>query len=174
MSHPTRLGLSALLLLALACKPTKTETAAIGVESTAAPANLSPDDEAAIRAIDAAWARGATAGDGNAVAALYTADATLLPPGEESYKGDAAKKYWTDFFGSYAGPTELSTSSIEGRGDLAIAVGTYKMTMTEKKPGAKALPTEDGKYIEVLKRQSDGSWKLFYDIWNLNPTAKTK
>jgi len=26
----------------------------------------------------------------------------------------------------------------------------------------------------VLKKQADGSWKLVYDIWNLNPAAKTK
>jgi len=175
MSHSTQLGLTALLLSAAACQSApKAEPAAVEAQSTAAPAGLSADDEAAIRAVDAAWERGATAGDGNAVAALYSSDATLLPPGEDSYKGEAAKKYWMDYFGSYAGPTKLSTASVEGRGDLAVAVGTYKMTMTEKKPGAKPLPTEDGKYIEVLKKQADGSWKLVYDIWNLNPAAKTK
>ena len=129
MSHSTHLGLSALLLSAAACQSApKAEPAAVEAQSTAAPAGLSADDEAAIRAVDAAWGRGATAGDGNAVAALYSSDATLLPPGENTYNGEAAKKYWIDYFGSYAGPTKLSTASVEGRGDLAIAIGTYKLT----------------------------------------------
>jgi len=34
------------------------------------------------------------------------------------------------------------------------------MSLTPKKAGAKPLPTEEGKYIEVLKRQDDGSWKI--------------
>jgi uncharacterized protein (TIGR02246 family) len=166
------LGLATLLVGVVACQsPPKTETSAMGGESAAAPSALSPEDEAAIRAVDAEWSKGATAGDGKAVAALYADDATLLPPGEPTKQGEAAKKYWADYFNAYAGPTELSTSAVEARGDLAVAVGTYSMTMTEKKAGAKPLPTEKGKYVEVLKKQPDGSWKLIYDIWNLNAPA---
>ena len=58
--------------------------------------------------------------------------------------------------------------TVEGSGDLATATGTYTMTLTPKKAGAKPLPTEDGKYLEVLKRQDDGSWRLVYDMWNFN------
>jgi ketosteroid isomerase-like protein len=58
---------------------------------------------------------------------------------------------------------------------VATAIGTYKMTLTPKKAGAKPLPTDEGKYIEVLKRQADGSWKIAYDIWNPNaPPAPAK
>jgi ketosteroid isomerase-like protein len=55
---------------------------------------------------------------------------------------------------------------------VASAIGTYTMTLTPRKAGAKPLPTEEGKYIEVLKRQGDGSWKIIYDIWNPNAPAK--
>jgi ketosteroid isomerase-like protein len=57
---------------------------------------------------------------------------------------------------------------VEGRGDLAYAVGSYRQTLTPKKAGAKSLPTEEGKYIEVLKKQADGSWKIVYDMWSPN------
>jgi uncharacterized protein (TIGR02246 family) len=169
VSHSTRFGLAALLVVGAACQPApKTETATIGVESAAVPAGLSAEDEAAVRAIDTEWARAASAGDGSAVAALYASDATVLPPMEPILQGEAAKKYWVDFTNAFTGPTELTTTVAEGRGDLAYVVGTYRSTLTPKKAGAKALPTEEGKYVEVLKKQADGSWKIVYDIWSPN------
>jgi ketosteroid isomerase-like protein len=148
MVHSTRFGLAALLVLGAACQPApKTET--MGGESAVAPAGLSSEDEAAIRAIDAEWGRAASAGEGNAVAALYTSDATVLPPKEPPQQGEAAGKYWVDVLTAFSGPTELTTTAVEGRGDLAYGVGTYRSTLTPKKAGAKALPTEEGKYLAV-------------------------
>jgi len=174
MSHSTRFGLAALLVLGAACQPApKTETATMGGESGAAPAGLSAEDEAAVRAVDTEWARAASAGDGSAIAALYASDATILPPMEPLRQGETAKKYWVDFTNSFSGPIELTTTALEGRGDLAYGVGTYRMTLTPKKAGAKPLPTEEGKYLEVLKKQADGSWKIVYDMWSPNaPPAK--
>jgi uncharacterized protein (TIGR02246 family) len=168
MAYSVSGSVAALLISTLACQPAaKTEAATIGAGSeAAAPAGLSAEDEAAIRAIDANWAKAATAGDPNAVAALYTADATLFPPGQASVQGDAAKEFWTGFFSTMAVQAELSPKAVEGRGDLAYSTGTYRLTMTPKKPGSKALPTEEGKYVEILKKQADGSWKIVHDIWN--------
>jgi len=167
MSRFTRPGLVALLLVGAACQPApKAESATMGAESAAAPAGLSAEDEAAIRAVDAEWARAATAGDGAALTALYASDATLLPPNELVAKGEAMKKYNDDMTNGFTGPTELTTTAVEGRGDLAYAVGIYRATLTPKKAGAKPLPTDVGKYVEVLKKQADGSWKIVYDMWS--------
>lgn len=172
MSYSVSGSVTALLITALACQPAaKTETAMGTASEAAAPAGLSAADEAAIRAIDGKWATAATAGDANAVAALYTADAIVLPPGQASVQGDAAKEFWNGFFNAMAVQVELNTKEIEGRGDLAYATGTYRMTLTPKKPGAKPLPTEDGKYVEILKKQADGSWKIVHDIWNASGPA---
>jgi len=73
-------------------------------------------DKASVKAVDEEWARAAKAGDGPAIAALYTTDAVLLPPSEPIVKGEAAKKYWVDFGNGYAGPTELNTMTVEGAG----------------------------------------------------------
>jgi uncharacterized protein (TIGR02246 family) len=173
MLHPTRVGLATLLVLAAACQPRPKETGMADAESSApAAAALSSEDQAAIRQVDTDWAKAATEGNGEAIAALYTSDATLLPPGEPIVKGEAAKKYWVDFGNGFAGPTELNTTSVEGSGDLAVAVGTYRMALTPKKAGAKPLPVDEGKYLEVLKRQDDGSWKIHHDIWNPNAAPK--
>jgi ketosteroid isomerase-like protein len=88
-------------------------------------------------------------------------------------QGEAAKKYWADFATGFSGTSELTTTTVEGRGDLAFVVGKYRSTPGPKKAGAKALPAEEGKYVEVLQKQADGSWKIKYDIWNPNaPAAK--
>lgn len=174
MSRSARLGLASLMVWVAACQPApKSETTSMAGESAAGPAGLSAQDEAAVRALDAEWARASSAGDGAAVAALYAADASILPPMEPMRQGEAAKKYWVDFAASFSGPTELTTTAVEGRGDLAYAVGTYRVSVTPKKAGAKPLPVEVGKYVEVLKKQPDGSWKIVYDIWNADaPPAK--
>jgi uncharacterized protein (TIGR02246 family) len=174
MRHGNRVVLAAFLAMSVACQPRPKESGMASEESApAAAAGLSDQDAASIRAVDEQWAKAAVAGDGEAIAALYTSDATLLPPGEPMIKGAAAKKYWIDFTNGYSGPTELKTMSVEGSGNLAYAVGTYRMALTPKKPGAKPLPVDEGKYLEVLQRQDDGSWRIVYDIWNPNaPAAK--
>jgi uncharacterized protein (TIGR02246 family) len=176
MLHSTRFGLAALLLLAAACQPRpRTETGMAGAGSEAAAASLSDEDKASVRAVDAQWARAATAGDGQAIAALYASDAILLPPGEPMVKGEAAKKYWVDFTNGFSGPVELNTMAVEGGGDVASAIGTYTMSLTPRKTGAKPLPPQEGKYLEVLKRQGDGSWKIIYDMWSPDaPPAPAK
>ena len=133
MSHRVPGSVTALLISALACQPAaKTETATMGAASeAAAPAGLSAADEAAVRAVDESWAKAATAGDANAVGALYAGDATVMPPGMAAVKGDAGK-FWSDFFGSMNVQAELSTTAVEGRGDLAYATGTYRMTLTPR------------------------------------------
>ena len=56
------------LALSLACQPApKPEASAVGVEPANAPAGFSAEDEAAIRAVDVAWAKAASAGDAAAL-----------------------------------------------------------------------------------------------------------
>jgi uncharacterized protein (TIGR02246 family) len=164
MSHSTRIGLVALLVGGAACQPPP---------KTAAPAGLSAQDEAAVRALDPAWAQAFSAGDGSALAALYTADATVLPPNEPLQQGEAAKQYMVGFTQGYSGTFEFTSIAVEGRADLAYTVGSYRATLTERKAGAKPFPTEQGKYLTVVKKQADGSWKLVYEIWNVNTPAGT-
>jgi ketosteroid isomerase-like protein len=105
---------------------------------------------------------------------LYTSDATLLPPSEPVARGEAVKKYNANMAKAFSGPFELTTEAVEGRGDLAYSVGTYRATLTPRKAGAKPLPTEEGKFLEVLKKQADGSWKIVYDMWSPNAPPRQR
>lgn len=51
---------------------------------------------------------------------------------------------------------------VEGEGDLAYVHGTYHLEM--RMPDG--MVPDDGKYIEIWKRQADGSWRIAYDIFN--------
>jgi ketosteroid isomerase-like protein len=93
----------------------------------------------------------------------YTEDAVVLPPNSRAVQGwDAIKSYIltegtvSDF--------KVEMLEIEGRGDLAYVRGTYSMTAT---PAGASGPTKDtGKYIEIWRKQADGSWKVIRDIFN--------
>jgi uncharacterized protein (TIGR02246 family) len=161
----TRIGLAALLVMAAACRPTPEDSASPATGAAGA-ATFSAADEAAVRAVDSAFAAASRAGDGAAVGALYASDATLMPPGDSSRHGAGITTYWSGVFSAYSFPVSLTSVSVEGSGDLAISTGTYRVVMTPKAAGARPLPLDNGKYLGVLKRQADGSWKYIYDTWN--------
>ena len=59
---------------------------------------------------------------------------------------------------------EFHVEEIDGYGDIAYVTGRYAMTLQpEGAPG----PIDDrGKYIEIRRKQADGSWLLARDIFN--------
>jgi ketosteroid isomerase-like protein len=48
-------------------------------------------------------------------------------------------------------------------GDLGYSQGTYDLTFND--PSGKPM-TDRGKYLEVWKKQADGSWKCAVDTFN--------
>jgi len=51
-------------------------------------------------------------------------------------------------------------------GDLSYSRGTYTLSITPKQGGP--TTTLDGKWLDVEKRQEDGSWKIYIDMVNFN------
>lgn len=51
-------------------------------------------------------------------------------------------------------------------GDWGFARGTYSASISPKAEGETVFI--DGKYLTILKRQPDGSWKIFRDCFNSN------
>jgi uncharacterized protein (TIGR02246 family) len=126
------------------------------------PAGLSEADRTAIRHGDESYAKLMNAKDWKGVADLYAEDAIELPPNEAANQGRAAIQASLEAFPPFSN-FQLQVLEIEGRGDLAYARGTYSLTVTP----AGAAPIEDrGKYIEIWRKQADGSWKILRDIYN--------
>ena len=133
-----------------------------------AAASLSPADQAGIRSVDSAFMAAANAGDVEGVAAAYADDASLLAPNLPPQKGgDAIKAFWGGFLDAYTVRFEVASDTIEGRGDLAYNQGHYRFTAVPKAKGAPGT-ADEGKFIEILKKQPDGSWKYVVDMYSSN------
>lgn len=114
-------------------------------------------------------------GDSMAAASFYDDSAMAMPPGGDAAVGHANL---VKLFGSFAGVTvtnmQLKVRDVAASGDLASETGHFEWTLTAKQAGAKPM-TETGKYVVVWKRQADGSYRLFRDIWNADaPPAPPK
>lgn len=107
-------------------------------------------------------------GDAAGVAACYSADARLLPPGGAPMSGtpDIAA-FWQGAMNMGIKSAKLETKHVEERGDLAVEVGEYTLTI---QPDSGGTVTDVGKYVVVWK-DDGGTWKLHIDIWNSNGAA---
>ena len=116
--------------------------------------------EAAIAEITEAWDAGWNAGDGAAIAALYTEDAMLMPPGGDAVSGgEAIAAFWQGAVES-GSQSQLTMGTVEEFGDTAIEVnGSWVST------AADGTHLDHGKYTVVWKKV-DGTWKLHRDMWN--------
>jgi uncharacterized protein (TIGR02246 family) len=126
-------------------------------------AGLPAEDIAAIRWVTDEWMRRFLANDPEPLADWYTEDAVVMPPNHAAIRGRPAIRKWIAGF-SRVTQFKNEIEQIEGRTDLAYVRGRYSMTLQpEGAPG----PVEDvGKYLEIRKRQPDGSWPLAVDIFN--------
>ncbi|MEO8456548.1 MAG: DUF4440 domain-containing protein [Chloroflexota bacterium] len=128
------------------------------------------DIASAVRELNEKMMKNARAKDANRlVEEFYAADARVLAPNMPAVSGKAS--IVAVFQGMLdAGLTDivLSTTHVESSGDLAYEVGTYRLKLEP----AGADPIQDnGKYVVVLGRQSDGSWKCVADIFNTDLPA---
>ncbi len=100
----------------------------------------------------AAYIGAAEAGDAEAMARLYTEDALLLRPAHPPISGrQAIQENYKESMGDGYKLT-VNVQDFQDQGDTAYAAGTYE--------------TEDGngKWLEVLQRQSDDSL-LFHRVF---------
>ena len=136
-----------------------------GACAPAGPAPLSDADKAAIQAtIDASLKIGNTTPlDAPAfVKAYYADDAILMPSNQPALSGAGPITEWFKALPPVSG-LKFTTDEIEGFGGVAYLRGRYSFTMLP--PGAAPIP-DSGKYLEIWKKQADGSWRSARDIFN--------
>jgi len=143
---------------------------AVAVACTpAGPQHDTAADLAALGKVRDAYMAAFKAGDAAAIGALYTADAHIMNNAQPTAIGSqaiaAALKPVMDQMAGH--DIVLTPDKTDVSGDVAYETGSYKTTMTPK--GAAAM-VEEGRYLVVLRRQADGSWKLADDMGNL-PTG---
>lgn len=118
---------------------------------------LTAEDEAAIRAANETYVKLVRTADWNTLSQLITDDTIWMPPDVPALEGKQAVLDWMATFP--ANPEIWVTPvEIERSGDIAFVRGTYKIGSGET--------AVEGKYLEIRRRQADGSWPIARTIWN--------
>jgi len=149
------LGTLALVVASTACQPPAQEAA-----------GLSEEDVAAItKDVEEGWVGAMKAGDLATLAAMFTEDAVNMPENEPAHQGREAIKAWLSAFDDFQF-TDLrqTVEEIAGRDDLAYVRGAFSATVeVEGEPE----PIESiGKFIEIRRKQPDGTWLIAVNIVN--------
>jgi len=122
--------------------------------------------ERALRDLDAQWSAAAGTKDLEKTVSYYADDANVMPPnGPAATTKEAIRAAWKELLTTAGASISWTASKVEvaSSGDIAYTTGAYQLTMNDA--GGKSVP-DHGKYLEVWKKQADGSWKVVADIWN--------
>jgi uncharacterized protein (TIGR02246 family) len=124
---------------------------------------LTPQERQEIQAFYEGWRACLLKQDFEGMAELYTEDVVVMPPNHPAIRG---RKQLLDFMRTYprVTSTEFQVDEIEGYGDIAYVTGSYAMTLQPE--GAPSPVNDRGKYMEIRRKQPDGSWLLARDIFN--------
>jgi ketosteroid isomerase-like protein len=115
-----------------------------------------------------AWDAAFNAGDVDALMALYASDSLSMPPGRPPMDNAALRADYEGLFADYSAEHVSTFVSGHAEGKTFVEYGGYTMKAT---PKGDAEPfSEEGKHVIVLSQQSDGTWKILWEIWNLNST----
>jgi uncharacterized protein (TIGR02246 family) len=118
-------------------------------------------DKATIQGLNDRFSEAFNKGDSVAVAAHYTDDAVLMPPGAPLMKGrEAIQSFWKKGAEQLEG-LRLTTLDVKPLGnDGAREIGTWAA-----KTKAASPQEMTGKYV-VIWQKVGADWKLATDIWN--------
>ena len=154
--HSVLASCIALLTFASACQPQTPQT----------PPDTRAADETAIKDFDAQWSKAASDKNLDKMLSYYADDAIVLQPnGPMVNSKDAVRKIWREVLTApgFSGGWKATKVEVARSGELAVVSGTWEFTMND----ASGKPATDrGKFVEVVKKQADGSWKCVTDIWN--------
>jgi ketosteroid isomerase-like protein len=127
--------------------------------------------EAAIRKSDAEWAAAAKTASVDAWMAFYAADAVVMAPDVQIARDrELVRQTVTNLLAL----PHLSIAwhpvkvEVAASGDLAYLIGAYELSYDDARA---ARVSDQGKLLEIWRKQSDGSWKCIVDTWNSDGPA---
>ena len=125
-------------------------------------AALSEADVTALKAQADAFSKSIVARDWAAFGQTLTADYISYPPNQPPVRGRDANIEYAKTFPTVTAFT-VDHAELSGTGDLAYGTGMYHMTL--QLPDG-TVAKDDGSYISLHRKQSDGSWQYWRLIWH--------
>lgn len=137
------------------------------------PPDTTEADVAAIRAIGDRFLEAFNARDASRLDGLFADDAVELPVDAPPNVGrEAILAASGAYYESFELSQTATTEEITVLGDVAYAWGTWEVNETPAAGGDTKV--NRGKWMEIYRRQADGTWKTSRWIWNRDtPTAPT-
>ncbi len=122
-------------------------------------------DTAAINAIWSTYVSSLEAGDIDGWLSLWTEDGVQMPPNEPPVIGkDQLRQRNGAALDLFTVEIDITNQEVGVAGDWAFSRGVYTATLAPK-DGSTSIPV-DGKFMTILRRQTDGGWKIHRDIFN--------
>ncbi len=122
---------------------------------------------AAINDIFNRYSSSLNSGDIDRWMSLWADNGVQMPPNEPPVIGkDAIRARNKGVLDRFVFNMTITNDEVGVGGDWAFARGTYAATLSPKAGGAAV--SIDGKYMTILARQPDGSWKIHRDMFNSN------
>jgi ketosteroid isomerase-like protein len=137
-----------------------------------APQAAAPDLEqarASLREADALYGKAGSTKSQADFVAFYATDAVVYPPGAAAVSGLPAISAFLDGFfkdPAFAANFQPAVVDVSADGSMGTTLSIADITITG--PDGKPA-TEHIRDFHVWRRQQDGSWKLWVDIWNAEP-----
>jgi len=104
-------------------------------------------------------------GDVERLLSLESNDVCYLPPNQPILSGkEAARKWFVQYFNYFNPEEKLYILNLETKDDYAFLIGRYTFFGKVKQSGGEFR--DNGKFIDIFKRQPNGDWKRTLHIWN--------
>jgi len=130
------------------------------------------EDITAIKEIFNQYTFACNTGDLDLWISLWTDNGIQMPPDTPARIGkEQIREKMKPLFDQFIIRIPITIREVRVAGDLAFSRGTYTLSTTPK-AGGETIKLS-GKYLTILEKQVDGSWKIARDCFNYNepPTS---
>lgn len=137
---------------------------ATGIMAIAGVTQAADSVEVMVNQGNAAWNTAFNAKNADALAALYTAEAILVPPTGTTVKGTAAiREFWSGLFKAGFKDHKIDLVGVRQEGKLTIAVAKWQATGPDENGAPKQY---GGQLVNILETQEDGQTRSILHTWN--------
>ncbi len=118
-----------------------------------------------------AYTNGLNTGNLNLWISLWDQNGIQMAPDAPSVVGkERILAKYEKIFPQFVFEIAIKNEETKVAGVWAYCRGTYTISLTPKGGGETGFV--DGKYLTILRKQTDGSWKVFRDIFNSNVPSR--